>query len=71
MKSVTFGAVLFGLIFGLAAGAIAGNLQQVNYLLSTNQCRGCDLRSIPLPQASLVNADLQGADLISFPVASE
>ncbi|WP_369293279.1 pentapeptide repeat-containing protein [Microcoleus sp. herbarium8] len=40
-------------------------------MLQTNQCRGCDLRSIPLPQASLVNADLQGADLISFPVASE
>ncbi|WP_333196488.1 hypothetical protein [Microcoleus sp. CZ3-B2] len=40
-------------------------------MLSTNQCRGCDLRSIPQPQASLVNADLQGADLISFPVASE
>ncbi len=30
MKSVTFGAVSLGLIFGLAAGAIAGNLQQVN-----------------------------------------
>ncbi|MBE9186293.1 pentapeptide repeat-containing protein [Microcoleus sp. LEGE 07076] len=63
MKSVTFKAVSFGLMFGLVAGAIAANPQQVNQLLQTNQCPGCDLRSIPLLQASLANADLQGADL--------
>ncbi|MEG3839581.1 pentapeptide repeat-containing protein [Microcoleus sp. herbarium14] len=63
MKSVTFGAVSLGLIFGLATAVIAANPQQFSQLRQTNQCPGCDLRSIPLPQASLANANLQGADL--------
>lgn len=63
MKSVTLGAISFGLIFGLATVVIAANPQQINQLRQTNQCPGCDLRSIPLQQASLANADLQRADL--------
>lgn len=60
MKSIIFGSVSFGLIFWLAAGVIAANPQQVNKLRQTNQCRGCDLRSIPLPHASLANANYKG-----------
>lgn len=63
MKSVTLGAVSFGLIFWLATAVIAANPQQINQLRQANQCPGCDLRSIPLQQASLANANLQGAHL--------
>jgi uncharacterized protein YjbI with pentapeptide repeats len=49
---------------GLGAGAaIAANPDQVQRLLTTRQCPGCDLRQAGLVYADLRGADLRGADL--------
>lgn len=55
----------FGLLstFALAMPAQAENLTHVRQLLSTGQCRGCDLSRSGLTYANLINADLRDADL--------
>lgn len=49
--------------FSLTSIAQAENLAHVRQLLSTGQCRGCDLSRSGLTYANLINADLRDADL--------
>ena len=64
MKAATF--PLLGLAGGLMVGCPGpswGGDAEVMQLLSTGQCRGCDLRRANLVHADLSGADLEGADL--------
>lgn len=61
--------MVIGIVWGLGSGglgagaAIAANPEQVQRLLTTGQCPGCDLRQAGLVYADLRGADLRGADL--------
>ncbi|MBL8903121.1 MAG: pentapeptide repeat-containing protein, partial [Rhizobiales bacterium] len=48
---------------GMAAPALAGDAGQLQQLLSTRKCPGCDLSNANLGSANLWNADLRHANL--------
>ncbi len=51
------------LVAGCCLPAYGENLQHLRQLLSSRQCRSCDLVGSGLAYANLVSADLRGADL--------
>ncbi len=56
-------AFAFGLAILMAHGAAAADREQVNRLLATGACPGCDLVGWVLPGADLSGASLPGAYL--------
>jgi uncharacterized protein YjbI with pentapeptide repeats len=60
LKSATAATLL---TLGLATSAIAEDLAQVQQLLSTKKCAGCDLTGAGLVLAKLPGADLSNANL--------
>jgi uncharacterized protein YcgL (UPF0745 family) len=64
----TLSLVICAIAFGVAPGASAANPAQLQQLLETNNCPGCDLvganlKGKELPGANLVDANLRGAIL--------
>jgi uncharacterized protein YjbI with pentapeptide repeats len=51
------------ILLGIAPAANAGNPKDIETLMTTNKCVGCDLNGVDLRGKKLVNADLQAANL--------
>ena len=64
LRHVIFSAVLGAAVFAAASlGARGQNLDQVQQLLTTKNCPGCDLHNAQIIDKNLNRADLKGANL--------
>lgn len=62
----TVGTLLGGIVMlspAMTGSAQAANEADIQRLINTNECRGCDLHEADLRRLDLSNADLEGADL--------